>query len=120
MKNILIVEDAKPVSQMLSELLSSHGFNIVGEIYEGKKILSNYKKHKPDLVIMDIVLPDLDGLSAAKQIMDIDSNAKIIAISATDKPHLREKALKIGIKYFLKKPFTNKDFINHVISALNN
>ena len=118
MKKILIVEDAQPVSNMLRDVLLLRGFNIVGEVSQGNKILSTYKKLKPDLVIMDIILPDMDGLMAAKEIINFDPRAKIIAMTGANKPNLKEEALNLGIKSFLKKPFTNTEFIESVNNVL--
>jgi len=105
---IMIVDDALFMRKMLEDILTSEGFEICGEAENGKEAVEKYKELKPDVVTMDIVMPkmeEIDGIGAVKEIMKIDSQAKIIIVSAMGQHALVVEAIQVGAKDFIVKPF---------------
>ncbi|MRH42613.1 response regulator [Aquibacillus halophilus] len=115
MANILIVDDAKFMRVTLSNMLLKGNHKIVGEAEDGKRAVEMYKNLEPDLVTMDITMPELNGIDAVKEIISIDPNAKIIMCSAMGQQKLVVEAIEIGAKDFLVKPFEE----NRVLDAIN-
>ena len=81
--NILLVDDAAFMRMMLKDILTKNGYNVVGEAENGAQAVEKYKELKPNLVVMDITMPEMDGIQAAKAIKAADANALIIMCSAT-------------------------------------
>lgn len=81
-KNILICDDAAFMRMMIKDILTKNGYNIVGEAENGAKAVEKYAELKPDLVLMDITMPEMDGIEALKKIKAADANASIIMCSA--------------------------------------
>ena len=108
MANILIVDDAVFMRKMLSDVLVKDGHKIVGEAENAKEAVSLYKKLKPDVVTLDIIMPDVDGVDAMKAVKEInafDKNAKIVMVSAMGQQELVVEAIQAGAKDFIVKPF---------------
>ncbi|HAN09616.1 MAG TPA: response regulator [Clostridiales bacterium] len=108
MKNILLVDDALFMRYALRLMLEPMGHNIVGEASNGRDAVNLFKRVKPDLVLMDITMPELDGLGALKEIMLIDATAKVIMISAMGRELIIREAILLGAKGFIVKPFVEK------------
>jgi two-component system chemotaxis response regulator CheY len=89
----------------LRNVIEKHGYEVVGEAGDGKEAVELYKELKPDMVTMDITMPRMDGITAIKEIMKIDPNAKIIVCSAMGQKPMVIEALSAGAKDFLVKPF---------------
>ncbi len=104
-KNILLVDDAAFMRMMLRDILGKNGYNIVGEAENGAKALEKYKELKPNLVIMDITMPEMDGIQAAKAIKSADSNALIIMCSAMGQQAMVIESIQAGARDFIVKPF---------------
>lgn len=104
-KRILVVDDAPYVRQMFKDVLKTYNYKVSGEASDGEKALKKYRRIKPDIVIMDILMPTLDGISSMKNILEYDSNAKIIVVTAVGKKGLEKECMKVGAKAFLTKPF---------------
>jgi len=102
---ILIVDDASFMRMMIKDILSKNGFIILGEAENGLKAIEKYKELTPDLVIMDITMPEMDGIQAVKEIKKINSNAKIIMCSAMGQQAMVIEAIQAGAKDFIVKPF---------------
>jgi two-component system chemotaxis response regulator CheY len=102
---VLIVDDALFMRNMLRNIFSESGFDIVGEAQNGNEAIEMYQQLKPDLVTMDIVMPELNGIEALKQIMSVDSGAKIVICSALGQETLIMEALEAGARDFIVKPF---------------
>lgn len=102
---------------MLREILTSNGFEVAGEAKNGSEAVSLYETQKPDLVIMDIVMPEMDGLAATEEIKKIDSNAKIVFCSAMGQRDMVMKALGMGARGFIVKPFDAEKLIQTVRKA---
>lgn len=106
MKKVLIVDDAAFMRISLRTLLEGHGFEVVGEADNGRSALRKYKECKPDIVTMDITMPECDGIEGLKEIMAIDPNATVVMISATGQERLIKEAILNGAKSFIVKPFS--------------
>lgn len=115
MKSVLIVDDAVFMRAALKTLLSDSGFNVVGEASDGQEAINKYKDLSPDIVTMDITMKGMDGIDGLKGILDIDSKAKVVMISALGQETYVKKAMISGAKTFIIKPYKNE----HVIKTLN-
>ncbi len=104
-KNILIVDDAAFMRMMLKDILTKNGFNVVGEGANGKEAVDKYKDLNPDLVTLDITMPEMDGLGALKAIREIDPNANCIMCSAMGQQAMVIEAIQAGARDFVVKPF---------------
>mgnify|MGYP000987251945 CR=1 FL=1 len=104
-KKVLIVDDAAFMRMMLKDILSKNGYEIVGEAENGIKAVEKYSELNPDLVIMDITMPEKDGIQAVKDIMGIDAKAKIIMCSAMGQQAMVIESIQAGAKDFIVKPF---------------
>ena len=105
MKRVLIVDDAAFMRMMIKDILQKNGFEVVGEASNGVEAVNLYKKERPDVVTMDITMPDMDGIEAVKEIRTFDANAKIIMCSAMGQQSMVMDAIKSGAKDFIVKPF---------------
>ena len=105
MAKILIVDDAKFMRTLVKDALVPKGHEIVGEAENGKVAVEIYRKVKPDLVTMDITMREKDGIEAAEEILRMDPSARIIMVTALGQENLLTRAIKIGVKDFVVKPF---------------
>ena len=104
-KKIMLVDDAAFMRMMIKNTLNKNGFTNIIEANNGQVAVDNYATEKPDLVIMDITMPVMDGLQALKKIRESDPDAKIIMCSAMGQEAMVVDALKAGAKDFIVKPF---------------
>ena len=104
-KNILIVDDAAFMRMMIKDILTKNGYNVVGEAENGAKAIEKYSELKPDLVLMDITMPEVDGIAALKKIKGSDPNALIIMCSAMGQQAMVIESIQAGAKDFIVKPF---------------
>lgn len=105
MNRVLIVDDATFMRMMIRDILEQNGFDIVAEAKDGTSAIEQYKKYKPDIVTMDITMPDMDGIKTLEHIKKIDSNAKIIMCTAMGQQAMVMEAIRAGAKDFIVKPF---------------
>lgn len=105
MARVLIVDDAKFMRTLVKDALTQDGHEIVGEAENGNQGVSMYDELKPDLVTMDITMREKDGLEAAQEILKKDSAARIIMVTALGQEDLLARAIKMGVKDFVVKPF---------------
>lgn len=117
MPKILVVDDDKAVLQMFKDILGLSGYKVIVAT-EGKEALTEYKKTKPHLVIMDILMPKIDGVKTTKEILKIDKKAKIIVVTAVTKPGLEKTCIKAGAKAFIMKPFEIAKLVSTIESVL--
>ena len=103
---LLIADDSAVMRKAISKYLEDYNFEIIGNAGDGEAAVKIFKEKKPEIVTLDITMPKLDGLQCLEQIMNEDSNAKVIIVSALTNPEYSLKALKMGAKTFVKKPFT--------------
>lgn len=119
----MIVDDALFMRQMLSKILTGEGHEICAEATNAKDAVEKYKKCKPDLVTMDIVMPmmeELDGIGAVKEIIKFDPSAKILLISAMSQQPIVVEAIRLGAKDFLSKPVNPERLKETVKNILTN
>jgi two-component system chemotaxis response regulator CheY len=102
---ILIVDDAIFMRRMLSDILKESGYEIIAEAGNGIEGINEYKKSMPDMVTMDIIMPEMGGIDAIKGIINHDPNAKILVVSAMGQQQLVVEAIQAGAKDFIVKPF---------------
>lgn len=116
MAKILITDDATFMRMMLHDILTKNGHEIVGEAVDGTDAIEKYKELKPDIVTLDITMPNMNGIDACKGIIDFDPEAKCIMCSAMGQQSMVMSAIKVGAKDFIVKPFKEE----RVIEAINN
>ena len=104
-KNILICDDAAFMRMMIKDILTKNGYNVVGEAENGLKAIEAYTECNPDLVLMDITMPEMDGIGALKGIKEKDPNAAVIMCSAMGQQAMVIEAIQSGAKDFIVKPF---------------
>ena len=119
MANILIVDDAAFMRMMIKDILSKNGFNVVGEAENGLRAIEKYKELNPDLVIMDITMPEMDGIQSVKQIKTLNSSAKVIMCSAMGQQAMVIESIQAGARDFIVKPFQADRVIEAVKKALS-
>ena len=117
MATVLIVDDAKYVKEMIRSMLESRGHEIAGVASDGFEAIEKYKVLKPDVVLMDILMPGMDGLSAINKIMEQDKDAKIIVVTALVKDTLKRESMKAGAIDFITKPFQIERLLGAIKAA---
>lgn len=119
-KRILIVEDAPYMREMLVEMLEEEAedYKVVGFAVNGKEAVEKYRELKPDLVTMDLVMEEMDGIQAIREIKKYDPNALILVITALGTPEQRNEALEAGADEYLWKPFTVKNLSDMLTKLL--
>lgn len=116
MKRVLIVDDAAFMRVSIKNMLSKNGFDVVGEAENGKIAIQKYQELNPDIITMDITMPEMDGLASIKKILAINPSANIIMISAMGQESMVREAVLSGAKGFIVKPFKE----DAIVAALNN
>lgn len=104
-KNVLICDDAAFMRMMIKDILTKDGYNVVGEAENGTQAVTKYAELKPDLVLMDITMPEMDGIQALKKIKESDGSALVIMCSAMGQQAMVIDAIQSGAKDFIVKPF---------------
>jgi two-component system, chemotaxis family, chemotaxis protein CheY len=102
---ILIVDDAAFMRMMIRDILTKNGYEVVGEAQDGAQAIEKFKELHPDLVTMDITMPEMDGITALKEIRKLDTNARVIMCSAMGQQAMVIDAIQAGAKDFIVKPF---------------
>ncbi|GAB4473541.1 MAG: response regulator [Anaerolineales bacterium] len=116
MAKILVVDDAEFLRVRISKMLSSEGHEII-EAENGLKAVETYKSARPDLVLMDITMPEMDGLAALREIRSFDSSAKVVMLTALGQESVVLEAIKAGARDFVVKPF-EKDRVLSAVAKL--
>lgn len=117
-KGILIVDDAAFMRMMIKDVLTKNGFEVVGEAENGAKAVDTYKELDPELVIMDITMPEMDGIQAVKEVKKLNPEAKIIMCSAMGQQAMVIEAIQAGAKDFIVKPFQADRVVEAVSKVL--
>lgn len=110
-KKVLIADDSVVIRKMISDILGSNGFNVVGEAQNGNEALELYKQHNPHLVTMDIVMPHEHGIDALRKIMQFDPDARVIVVSALNQKALLLEAIGAGARDYVIKPFDKEELL---------
>ncbi|MGE5630367.1 MAG: response regulator [Caulobacteraceae bacterium] len=115
MKRVLITDDAAFMRMSIKRILEKNGFEIAGEAENGRAAIKKYKELRPDIVTMDITMPEMSGIDALKSIKEIDPGANVVMISAMGQEAMVREAIMLGAKSFIIKPFKEE----HVVKTLN-
>lgn len=118
-QRILIVDDAAFMRMMIKDILSKNGYEVVGEAENGAVAVEKYAEFKPDLVTMDITMPEMDGIEALKKIKQSDPSARIVMCSAMGQQAMVVEAIQSGAKDFIVKPFQADRVLVAVSKALS-
>ena len=116
---VLVCDDAIFMRTMIADILTQAGYKVVGEAESGVEAVRRYQELKPDLVTMDITMPNMDGVQALKQIRSIDGNARIIMCSAMGQESLVVEAISSGARDFVAKPFEAGRVVGAIAKALS-
>ena len=119
-QTVLVCDDAIFMRTMITDILSQAGYDIVGEAESGAQAVQRFRDLKPDLVTMDIVMPDMGGIDAVREICKFDPGAKVLMCSAMGQQALVVEAIQAGAKDFVVKPFQPSrvlEAVNRVLAA---
>ena len=119
MKRVLVADDAAFMRMMLKDILVKNGYTVCGEAKNGIEVVEKYKELKPDIVTLDITMPEVDGLTAIREIKKIDKDARVIMCSAMGQQGMIIDAIKSGAKDFIVKPFQCERVLEALIRASN-
>jgi two-component system, chemotaxis family, chemotaxis protein CheY len=114
-KRVLVADDASFMRMMIKDILIKNQYEIADEAFDGINAVEKYISSNPDIVIMDITMPNMDGIQALTEIKKIDANAKVIMCSAMGQEGMVVEAIKSGAVDFIVKPFKS----DRIIEALN-
>jgi two-component system chemotaxis response regulator CheY len=115
MNKVLIVDDAAFMRLTIRKMLEKNGFEIVGEADNGETAVSKYTECRPDVVTMDITMPNMSGIEALREIRKLDPNAKVIMVSAMGQDSMVRDAIAGGAKSFIVKPYKEE----HIVQTIN-
>jgi two-component system, chemotaxis family, chemotaxis protein CheY len=112
---VLLCDDARFSRSMMAEIISEAGFEVVGQAANGEQALEQYHRLHPDLVILDIVMPDMNGLDVVRALHRLDPGVRIVMCSAMGAQHLMDEAAAAGARGYIVKPFSE----SRVLEVLN-
>jgi len=115
---ILVVDDAQFMRMMLKNILVGAGYEVAGEGENGLQAVERYRSLKPDLVIMDMIMPEMGGIDAVREIMKLDPGAKVLMCSAMGQQALVVEAIQVGARDFIVKPFQAAGVLEAVAKAI--
>ncbi|MCT4593675.1 MAG: response regulator [Anaeromicrobium sp.] len=104
-RRLMIVDDALFMRVSIRKMLESYDYEIVAEACDGAEAVEKYKKYRPDVITMDITMPNMTGIEALKEIKEIDKDAKVIMVSALGQEVMVKEAIISGASSFIVKPF---------------
>ena len=116
MATVLIVDDTLFMRASIKQMLVENGHSVAGEASNGKEAIEQYAELKPDVVLMDITMPDMDGIEALRLIKEKDPNAKVVMCTAMGQQAMVAKAVELGAQQFIVKPFQAE----RLIAAIEN
>ncbi len=112
---VMVVDDSKFTIKEIKGIVEKNGFNVIASANNGLEAVKVYQDLKPDIVTMDLTMPELDGISAIKQIKEIDGNANIIAVSALEHNDKVVEAIEAGCKEYIMKPVDERKLIDTIM-----
>ncbi len=115
---IVLADDLSFMRMVQKEILEEKGYEVVAEAADGLEAVERYFSSKPDVIVMDITMPNMNGLDAMHKIFETDKNAKIIICSALGQQQLIVEAIKAGVKDFIVKPFKPERILSAIEKAL--
>ncbi len=116
-KNIMLVDDSAFMRTIIKNVLTKNGYSIIGEAENGKIAVELYSKLKPDVVFMDVVMPEMNGIESVKNIKANDPNAKIIMCSSSGQQAVVMEAINAGARGFITKPFQEAKILDELSRA---
>ncbi|MDH5721500.1 MAG: response regulator [Spirochaetia bacterium] len=119
MARVLLVDDLAFIKIVEKDILEKHGHEVVADAANGRDAIRLFEETKPDIVLMDITMPEVNGLEALKKILTIDPNARVIMCSALGQQGLIMNAIEEGAKDFIVKPFQAERLISSIEKALS-
>jgi two-component system chemotaxis response regulator CheY len=108
---VMVVEDRDIISQAITDMLTISGYEVVATVEDGKSAIETYEATRPDVVLMDLLLPDMSGIDVSKRILELDPDARLIAITAATKEGIQEECEAAGLKKLIRKPFRMKELL---------
>lgn len=118
-KTVLVVDDAKLMRQMLCDILEEAGYKVIAEAQHGDEAVALYAQHQPDLVTMDVLMPQKNGVEAVREIVKNWPTARIFMISSIGQESLIQEAIDAGAADFVVKPFRKEDVLDAAQRVLN-
>ena len=115
---VLIVDDAVVVRLMIKDILEQNDYEVVGECCNGHEAIEKYKELRPDVMTLDIIMPEKDGIEALEEILNFDQKAKVVMLTAVDQREALLRAIKLGAVDYIVKPFEEERVLSAVQSAL--
>lgn len=119
MTKVLVVDDTSYTRVVIRKILESSGFEVIGEAENGVEAIEQYRLLKPDVVFMDIVMPEMDGLEALAQIRKVDSTASVIMCTAIGQEKTLMRAIRAGACDYVLKPPSAERVLNAIRAVLN-
>lgn len=113
-----VVDDSKMSRKILRNILEGAGYAVIAEATDGEEGIAAYMQYKPDILTLDITMPNMDGIEALREIMSVDKKARVIMVSAAGQQQKIIEALKIGAEKFITKPFEPNDVIENIDSMM--
>ena len=117
MYKVLVVDDAAFMRLAIKNVLEKNGFLVVGDAKNGRKAVEKYIETRPDIVTMDITMPDMTGIDALKKIREIDPDAKVVMISAMGQEKMVKEAILSGAKNFIVKPYKEEHIVRTLLKV---
>ena len=105
MARVMIVDDAELMRMIIKDILIMHGHEVVAEVSDGEEAIQTYLEVKPDLVLMDLIMPNMDGNEAFLKLLSLDPEAKVVLCSSLGQQAFITESMKIGAMGFIVKPF---------------
>ena len=118
MARVLVVDDAAFMRKLVTDALTSGGHEVVGEAGNGTEAIARFQELKPEVMTLDITMPEKDGLTALKEIIELDPSAKVVMCSALGQESKVLESIKLGAKDFVVKPFQAERVLDAVGKAL--
>lgn len=119
MADVLVVDDAIFMRMTIKKMLEANGHVMVGEAGDGREAVTKFKEHRPDVVLLDITMPEMNGIDALKCIKEIDPAAKVVICSAMGQQAMVAQAIQYGAKDFIVKPFEEDRLIAAIEKVLS-
>ena len=112
MKTVLVVDDSNVMRRIMKNIVTNNGYDVVGEAVNGRLGVEKYQELAPDIVMMDIVMDEMNGLEALRCILELDPDASVIMVSSMGQEVIVRDAIMLGAKNFLLKPYTEQQVID--------